>query len=46
MLDILRQDKHYRSDGVRRVVLALLEVLGEENPHTPDYRRELSTILF
>jgi putative thioredoxin len=46
MLDILRQDKHYRSDGVRRVLLALLEVLGEDNPHTPNYRRELSTILF
>jgi putative thioredoxin len=46
MLDILRQDKHYRNNEVRRVVLALLETLGDENPLTQDYRRELSGILF
>ena len=46
MLDILRQDKHYRNNEVRRVVLALLEALGDDNPLTPEYRRELSTILF
>lgn len=46
MLDILRQDKHYRSDEVRRVVLALLEALGENNTLTQEYRRELSGILF
>ena len=46
MLDILRQDKHYRNNEVRRVVLALLETFGDENPLTQDYRRELSGILF
>ena len=46
MLDILRQDKHYRNNEVRRVILALLEALSDENPLTPDYRRELSSILF
>jgi putative thioredoxin len=46
MLDILRQDKHYRSNEVRQVVLGLLEALGDDNPLTPDYRRELSGILF
>lgn len=46
MLDILRQDKHYRSGEVRRVVLALFETLGDDNPLTPAYRRELSSILF
>ncbi len=46
MLDILRQDKHYRHGEVRQVVLALLEALGDDNPLTPDYRRELSGILF
>jgi putative thioredoxin len=46
MLDILRQDKHYRNDEVRHVVLALFEALGDDNPLTPDYRRELSMILF
>ena len=46
LLDILRQDKRYRDDEVRRVVLALLEALGENNPLTPAYRRELAMILF
>lgn len=46
MLDILRQDKHYRNNEVRKVVLGLLETLGDDNPLTLDYRRELSAILF
>ena len=46
MLDILRLDKNYHNGEVRRVVLALLEALGDDNPLTPDYRRELSGILF
>jgi putative thioredoxin len=46
MLDILRQDKHYHGDEVRLVLLGLFEVLGEENPITQQYRRELSMILF
>ena len=46
MLDILRQDKHYRDNEVRRVVLSLFEALGDGNPLTAGYRRELSGILF
>lgn len=46
MLDILRQDKNYREGKVRRVLLGLFEVLGDENPLTQQYRRELSMILF
>jgi putative thioredoxin len=46
MLDILRQDKHYRGDEVRLVLLGLFEALGEENPITQEYRHELSMILF
>jgi len=46
MLDILRQDKHYRSDEVRKVVLSILEILGDNSPLTHQYRRELALILF
>jgi putative thioredoxin len=46
LLDILRQDKHYRDDQARQVFLSLLELLGEENPLTRQYRNELALILF
>ncbi len=46
LLDILRQDKRYRDDQARQVVLSLLEILGEENPLTRQYRNELALILF
>jgi len=45
-LDILKQDKHYQEDEVRRVAVALLEVMGDEDPLTRQYRNELATILF
>lgn len=44
LLDVLRSDK--QEPGVRKVVLALFELLGDENPLTRDYRKELSSILF
>ena len=46
LLDILRQDKRYRDGIARKVVLSLLEILGEENEETRKYRAELATILF
>jgi putative thioredoxin len=46
LLDILRQDKHYRNKLAKEVVLSLLEILGVDNPLTRAYRVELSTILF
>lgn len=46
LLDTLRQDKHYRNDEIRRVILGILEALGDDNPLTSDYRRELASILF
>ena len=45
-LDILKQDKHYQDDDVRRAAVALLEVMGDEDPLTRQYRNELATILF
>jgi putative thioredoxin len=46
LLDILRKDKHYRKDGARLVFLAALEILGEEDPMTRQYRNELASVLF
>ncbi|NMC52992.1 MAG: thioredoxin [Chloroflexi bacterium] len=46
LLDILRQNRHYRSDKARLVFLSLLELLGDEDPQTRQYRAELASTLF
>jgi putative thioredoxin len=46
LLDILRQDKRYREGEVRRVILGILELLGENHPLTRQYRNELASVLF
>ncbi len=46
LLDILRQDRHYRHDLARQIMLGLLELMGEENEPTRQYRNELAAILF
>ncbi len=46
LLDILREDKHYRNDLARQVMVALLELMGDANPMTNQYRQELASVLF
>lgn len=46
MLDILREDKRFRHGEVRQVFLGLLELFGEQNPLTRQYRQELASVLF
>ena len=46
IFDILRQDKHYRNDEARFVLLGLFEVLGDNHPLTLQYRKELAMVLF
>ncbi|HVN56145.1 MAG TPA: thioredoxin [Anaerolineaceae bacterium] len=46
LLDILRQEKRYRGGLARMVILGLLDLLGEEDPQTREYRAELASILF
>jgi putative thioredoxin len=46
LLDILREDKRYLNGEAHRVVLALFELLGQDDPFTQEYRRELANILF
>jgi len=45
-LSILREDKSYRSGMVRQVMLALFELLGDQDPITRKYREELASVLF
>jgi len=46
LLDILRQDKHYRDDLPRVLLLALFHLLGDEDELTRQYRDELASVLF
>lgn len=46
ILDILRQDKRYGGGEARKVLLALFELLGNQNELTRQYRNELALILF
>jgi len=46
MLDIIRQEKRYRSDKARQVFLGILELLGPDDPDAKQYRNELTMLLF
>ena len=46
LLELLRQDKTYRGGNARKIVLAILEMMGEENEITRQYRAELASVLF
>jgi putative thioredoxin len=46
LLEVLRQDKSYRSGEVRQVILGLFEILGTDNPITRQYQAELASVLF
>lgn len=46
LLDILREDKHYRDKLAHNVILGILEIMGNEDPQTREYRAELASVLF
>lgn len=46
LLEVLRQDKKHRNGEAKAVMLAIFEILGEGDPLTQTYRRELATVLF
>ena len=46
LLDILRQDKRYRNEEARKVMLGLFELLGDDQEITRQYRSEMASILF
>jgi len=46
LLEVLRQDKGYNNGEPKQVMLALFELLGEDDPLTQTYRSELASVLF
>lgn len=46
LLDILRQDKRYRNGKAQQAVIALLEILGPDDPQSRAYRSELASVLY
>jgi len=46
LLDIITKNKRYRNGLAHKVFLSLLELLGDDDPLTRDYRKELASILF
>lgn len=46
LLDILREDKNFREKLAQKVILAILELMGNEDPNTREYRSELASVLF
>ena len=46
LLDVLRQDKRYRNGEPKEVMLGIFELLGDQDPLTENYRRELASVLF
>lgn len=46
LLDILRENKHYRERLAHQVILGILEIMGSEDPQTREYRAELASVLF
>lgn len=46
LLDVLRQNRQFRAGMARKLVVALLEMMDQDDPHTRQYRTELANILF
>lgn len=46
LLDVLRQQKRFRKGEPRLVLLGIFELLGDDDPLTQTYRRELASVLF
>lgn len=46
LLEIMRQQRNYRKGLAHQVILAILEIMGEDDPDTGSYRSELASLLF
>lgn len=46
LIDILRRDRNHRGGRTRLVILSLLDIMGDDNESTRQYRSELASVLF
>lgn len=46
LLDILRQDKNFRDGEVKRIMLSLFEILGNDHEISRQYRNEFASVIF
>jgi putative thioredoxin len=45
-LELVSRDRKYRGDGARKAMLTLFDLLGDTNPITKDYRKQLMLVLY
>jgi len=46
LLEVLREDKNFKNDEPRKILIALMEILGSNSEISRQYRQEMATILF
>lgn len=46
LLDVLRDNRTYKNGLARQIFLSILEVMGEDDIETREYRNELASVLF
>ena len=46
LMEILKQNRHYLNGSAHKVILALIEMLPDDDPQKRSYRSELASILF
>ena len=45
-LEVIGEDKNYKNDAAKKAMLAIFTLLGDENPLTKDYRKQLMMALY
>ncbi|MEZ0323499.1 MAG: thioredoxin [Hydrogenothermaceae bacterium] len=45
-LEIVKKDRNFKDDGARKSMIAIFNLLGEDNPLTKEYRKKLAMWLY